>query len=150
MKHTNGPWHLIRGTKPEGYIAARGQNIATVDHCADPTQQANARLICAAPALLTSLERAVKLYGKEGGPWNVPGESGSWLTEASAAIKLAKGEEHTKNDLPFLSEEPTDSAPCIYCNYANIACRYAQKRRLRCPSCEAKYSINAVVKGEEQ
>ncbi len=91
MKHTKGPWHLIRGTKPEGYITARGQNIATVVRCDDPTQQANARLIAAAPELLAALERAINLFGKLGAPWNVPGDQGSWIKQARVAIKMAKG-----------------------------------------------------------
>ena len=52
----------------------------------------NAKLISAAPQLLAALERAVELYGKGGGPWNVPGEPGSWLSEARSAISKAKGE----------------------------------------------------------
>lgn len=53
---------------------------------------ANARLIAAAPELLEALEKAVADYGKEGGPWNVPSEPGSWIEMARAAIAKAKGE----------------------------------------------------------
>lgn len=58
----------------------------------DKIARAHAVLIVAAPQLLAALERAVELYGKGGGPWNVPGEPGSWLSEARAAITAAKGE----------------------------------------------------------
>ncbi len=54
--------------------------------------EADFRVIEVFPKLLAALERAVALYGKEGGPWNVPGEPGSWISEARAAITAAKGE----------------------------------------------------------
>ncbi len=57
----------------------------------DKIARAHAILIVAAPQLLAALERAVKLYGKEGGPWNVPGDQGSWISQARAAITAAKG-----------------------------------------------------------
>ncbi|MDH5328179.1 MAG: hypothetical protein OEY58_22265 [Gammaproteobacteria bacterium] len=49
------------------------------------------RLEHAAPKLLAALKRAVALYGKTGGPWNVPGDPGGWLTQARDAIDLADG-----------------------------------------------------------
>lgn len=41
--------------------------------------------------LLTALQAAVDLYGKPGGPWNVPGSAGSWITQARGAIAKATG-----------------------------------------------------------
>jgi len=42
--------------------------------------------------LLEALERAVSLYGKGGGPWNVPSDPGGWLDQSRAAIAKARGE----------------------------------------------------------
>lgn len=33
-----------------------------------------------------ALEKAVSLYGQPGGPWNVPGEPGTWLAMAKEAL----------------------------------------------------------------
>lgn len=38
-----------------------------------------------------ALEKAVADYGKPGGPWNVPGEPGTWIAMAKSALKAAKG-----------------------------------------------------------
>lgn len=35
-----------------------------------------------------ALEYAVSRYGKEGGPWNVPGSRGSWLSMAKGTLEL--------------------------------------------------------------
>lgn len=50
-----------------------------------------ARLIAAAPDLLAALEKAVADYGREGGPWNVPTEPGTWIDMAKTAIRSARG-----------------------------------------------------------
>lgn len=42
------------------------------------------------PVLLEALEKAVADYGKPGGPWNVPGEPGTWISMARKAIAAAK------------------------------------------------------------
>ena len=42
--------------------------------------------------LVEALEKAVDVYGKPGGPWNVPSEPGSWLAQARAAIDAARKE----------------------------------------------------------
>lgn len=52
---------------------------------------ANCRLAAAAPDLLVALEKAVAMYGKPGGPWNVPSEPGTWVSEAKDAIAKARG-----------------------------------------------------------
>ncbi len=36
--------------------------------------------------LRSALQRAVALYGKPGGPWNVPGDPGGWLEQARSAL----------------------------------------------------------------
>jgi hypothetical protein len=54
--------------------------------------ESDARLIQAAPRMLRVLRYAVAIYGKPGGPWNVPGDPGGWLEAALAAIAEAEGE----------------------------------------------------------
>lgn len=39
----------------------------------------------------SALEKAVAIYGKPGGPWNVSYEPGAWITMATDAIAKAKG-----------------------------------------------------------
>lgn len=39
-----------------------------------------------------ALSEAVELYGKPGGPWNVPSAPGSWIEKAKAALRKARGE----------------------------------------------------------
>ena len=34
-----------------------------------------------------ALAEAVEKYGKPGGPWNIPGEPGSWIAKAREALK---------------------------------------------------------------
>ena len=59
------------------------------DHCdAETAGQVNA-----ARAMYQALSEAVEKYGKPGGPWNVPGEPGSWIAKAKEALRIARGEE---------------------------------------------------------
>lgn len=37
--------------------------------------------------LREALAEAVEKYGKPGGPWNIPGEPGSWIAKAREALK---------------------------------------------------------------
>lgn len=105
MSHTPGPWlwgHR-RGDggmyNTEVFSATHGV-IATCAWTPQPRangvtgtyRDANAHLIAAAPELLDALRAAVDLYGKPGGPWNVPGSAGCWITQARAAISQATGE----------------------------------------------------------
>lgn len=53
--------------------------------------KSNARLIANAPRLLSALQQAVEQYGKPGGPWNVPNESGTWIESARAALAAVTG-----------------------------------------------------------
>ena len=41
-------------------------------------------------ALREVLRDAVEKYGKPGGPWNVPGEPGSWIARAKQALRDGK------------------------------------------------------------
>jgi len=48
--------------------------------------------IPAAADMVQVLTEAVELYGKPGGPWNVPGEPGTWIAKAKEALWKARGE----------------------------------------------------------
>lgn len=37
--------------------------------------------------LREALEEAVAMYGKPGGPWNVPGDAGGWISKARKALE---------------------------------------------------------------
>jgi len=52
---------------------------------------ADRQLIAAAPRMFKALKKAIKDYGKPGGPWNVPNEPGTWIALAHAAIQAAEG-----------------------------------------------------------
>lgn len=41
--------------------------------------------------LVEVLTLAVELYGKEGGPWNVPSDPGGWISKARAVIAKHRG-----------------------------------------------------------
>ena len=51
----------------------------------------DAMLIEASPDLLAVVEEAIRLYGKPGGPWNVPSDPGGWMDRAQAAVAKARG-----------------------------------------------------------
>lgn len=38
--------------------------------------------------LREALEEAVVMYGKPGGPWNVPGDAGGWISKARKALEV--------------------------------------------------------------
>lgn len=40
--------------------------------------------------LREALEEAVSMYGKPGGPWNVPGDAGGWISKARKALEAGK------------------------------------------------------------
>lgn len=40
--------------------------------------------------LREALEEAVAMYGKPGGPWNVPGDAGGWISKARKALEVGK------------------------------------------------------------
>lgn len=89
-EHTPGPWTSYTGTHSIWAEGKRAICIMTgARKTADMERDANARLIAAAPELLDALRAAVDLYGKPGGPWNVPGSAGCWITQARAAIAAA-------------------------------------------------------------
>ncbi len=88
-KFTPGPWERGGTLVGAGNITIRQQWDGV--RKSDETE-ANAYLIAAAPDMYEALEMAILEYGKPGGPWNVPSESGTWIDKAKAAIVKARGE----------------------------------------------------------
>lgn len=104
--HTPGPWSVFASDWSEGtYIinSVNEHDCETCDTCDDAIEEhcrycpygeadeANARLIAAAPALLEALERAVQDID---GGWNADEADAHfpWLFEARSAIARATGE----------------------------------------------------------
>ena len=61
------------------------------DEIGDEEVLANQRLIAAAPHMFKALKKAIKDYGKPGGPWNISNEPSAWIELAKAAIDAAEG-----------------------------------------------------------
>lgn len=66
-KHTSGPWHHeVTNSAHTSYVVVSADGLANgstvvIGQCAGPDRLDNARLIAAAPELLSSLQFAVKL-----------------------------------------------------------------------------------------
>ena len=97
-KHTPGPWLINRESEDviEGKLSIESVNaetqlsyfIAQVDGC--KSQEANARLIAAAPDLLEALDDAMDMLGSR----LIKDTFGyEWHEKASAAIAKAKGDQ---------------------------------------------------------
>jgi len=87
IKHTPAPWTWIPGKKSdqgsiEPDICWFGDDTTYYPTEGDPPNDANARLMAAAPDLLNMLEIAVSYAGPTDG----------WVSDARAAIAKAKGE----------------------------------------------------------
>ena len=89
MKHTPGPW------RAEKYcIWAGDKYIAGTQTGIGEPQEANARLIAAAPDLLYQLKRAHARIKNSVPPiWGPTSEKGYLLSEIEAAIAKAEGRE---------------------------------------------------------
>lgn len=101
-KFTPGQWKAHAGINDPDYVYFGDEDRAdeegrVVCECflrpGRHEMSADVHLIAAAPEMYEALAEAVELYGKPGGPWNVPGEPGSWIAKATAALKKARGEE---------------------------------------------------------
>lgn len=106
--HTPGPWafHLGRGAKPRLHIqTSAGYQIASTPEvsCHKPeaeAQEANARLMCEAPAMLTALENLIAACQDSRKYIVLDDDQGfaayqytaTIIQEARAAIAQAKGE----------------------------------------------------------
>jgi hypothetical protein len=47
-----------------------------------------AKFLISGPLLLEQLQETIEMYGKPGGPWNIPSEPGEWITNARKTLKL--------------------------------------------------------------
>lgn len=65
----------------------------------DSREKVEDTLSSAAQDMYDALFEAVEKYGKPGGPWNVPGDPGSWIDKAKKALAKARGEERTNGAL---------------------------------------------------
>lgn len=59
-----------------------------------------------AARLMDCLAKTVAVYGKPGGPWNVPSEPGTWIAEAQALLGLK----------PFSWRHENGGCQCVECN----------------------------------
>ena len=66
--------------------------IWTTDGCLIRIYDCSFDNLDAAREMYEALSEAVELYGKPGGPWNVPGDPGSWIEKAKRALQKARGE----------------------------------------------------------
>jgi len=83
-RHTKGPWNVAQGEHGLHIRGALGGNIADIAF-PDGEDDANARLIAAAPELLKALESVI----------DSPREVDKWWLEVDAAIAKAKGKNAT-------------------------------------------------------
>lgn len=89
-KHTPGPWETSRDAVPAGhvqitvYAAADGQRVATAFR-----EEANARLIAAAPDLLAAMEEALDALRCEGSYEHLSRRSSGEQIDAAHAILRA-------------------------------------------------------------
>ena len=61
----------------------------TMEDYADGLYMENERLRKANTAMNIALAKAIRDYGQPGGPWNVPGEPGTWLAMAKQALGIS-------------------------------------------------------------
>jgi hypothetical protein len=74
--------HRICGAKP--YVS---ENIPQINYIVEAQQLLNAIPEFDNSDLVEALQKAVRDYGKPGGPWNVPSEPGTWIEMANTALK---------------------------------------------------------------
>lgn len=92
---TPGPWTVGEAQSGEIAIVADGVWVIAVKHGAlyHPKGEANARLIAAAPDLLSIVERFVALPSGAWHPERHAADEAELMTEAKAAIAKARGEQ---------------------------------------------------------
>jgi hypothetical protein len=92
--HTPGPWRIDGKTRFGDYTIAAGESVRTCEFIAKTQSEANARLIAAAPELLSALKGAASAISRAL-PF-LPADteahfSGEWLAEIREAIAKAEG-----------------------------------------------------------
>ena len=97
MEHTPGPWRVGQLVQNDGSMAIMAEErVALADDFETPEGEANARLIAAAPALLSALEHIGSILDTD--PTNLPAEMtlteirAIFTAKARAAVKAAKGD----------------------------------------------------------
>ena len=85
-EHTKGPWRIDSQTRFGDFTIAAGENVKACEFIAKTQSEANARLIAAAPELLTALEDIVKLANNT--DFYLPR---NWLEDARSAISKVEG-----------------------------------------------------------
>ena len=98
-QHTPGPWWWDDGKDteqpklmaPSGKVCDFGDREQYYPTAGQPPSDADASLIAESPVLLAVVEEAIRLYGKPGGPWNVPSDPGGWIARAQDAVAKARG-----------------------------------------------------------
>ena len=95
IKHTPGPWVASRGSFLFQIAINSESDTLAVVYGENGENEANARLICAAPELLEALTDALEDYDAwMKGAEVTPNESlQAWTNKARAAIAKAKGED---------------------------------------------------------
>lgn len=96
MKHTPGPWKrlqgMIVGNLHKGERGTEGDVVCLMKGYVDyKNQDANARLIAAAPEMLTALKGLVGAHLATPGPRGVMLDVPHFLEQAEAAIAKAEG-----------------------------------------------------------
>ena len=88
-KHTPGPWSIWPDTNSRLQVGP-STNYSVAEMCITPLdgQEANARLIAAAPDLLSALNAMLTHMGMDEDEWNKP-----TFDQARAAIAKANGEQ---------------------------------------------------------
>lgn len=86
---SDGGFYAVRQRQAVHHIGPH-QSLDAAQASADAENEKE-RARDASTKLLAALKVAVELYGKPGGPWNVPSDPGSWLAQAREAIAAAEG-----------------------------------------------------------
>lgn len=132
-----------------GEIAAKGISIAQVLN--GPYVGYHHTLgvaMASAPKMLAVLKRAIELYGKPGGPWNVPNDPGSWLADAKEAVAWS--------EVQWTKEMPVQASVPDLLGALNRIAMEAQSLAAECPpaphacpACEILHVANeALAKAE--
>lgn len=98
--------------------------------------------------MLSVLKRAIELYGKPGGPWNVPSEPGSWIAEAKEAV--AWSEVQWTKEMPHGASVPDllGALNRIALEAESLAAECPPAPHA-CPACEILHVANEAIAAAE-